>query len=375
MDASLPPAQASSRQRAARVVAGTALALLGAWVLHRFLGALAWGLMIAIATWPLYVRFSDRSTARRREWAALFFTLLVALLLVAPFVYLVFEAIREAQIFAHWLAEGHRQGMEAPPWMTQLPYAGKWLGQRWNDVIVAPDGLAQLLGRIDSKSLAGRTWTFGGHLVHRLMILGFALVTLFFLYRDGAALGREALAVAHRVLGDAGERYADHVFAAVRATVNGLVLVGIGEGVLLGVAYELAGVPHAALLGALTGLLAMIPFAAPLVFGAVALALFAAGNTGAALAIFGFGAAVIFVADHFVRPALIGGAAKLPFLWVLLGILGGLETFGLLGLFLGPAVMAALVAVWRDCVAESMSERSTQAPVLTEAGARPAPNP
>ena len=58
--------------------------------------------------------------------------------------------------------------------------------------------------------------------------------------------------------------------------------------------------------------------------------------------------AVIFVADHAVRPALIGGATKLPFLWVLLGILGGVETFGLLGLFLGPAVMAALILLWRQ---------------------------
>jgi len=57
---------------------------------------------------------------------------------------------------------------------------------------------------------------------------------------------------------------------------------------------------------------------------------------------------VVFVADHFIRPVLIGGAIRLPFLWVLLGILGGLETFGILGLFLGPAIMAALISLWRE---------------------------
>ncbi len=68
----------------------------------------------------------------------------------------------------------------------------------------------------------------------------------------------------------------------------------------------------------------------------------------AAIIVFAFGMTVAFAADHFVRPVLIGGATKLPFLWVLLGILGGVEAWGLLGLFLGPAIMAALILLWRD---------------------------
>jgi predicted PurR-regulated permease PerM len=135
---------------------------------------------------------------------------------------------------------------------------------------------------------------------------------------------------------------------AVLGTVNGLVLVGLGEGVLLGIAYILAGLPHPVTIAVVTGILAVIPFGAPVVFGAAALYLAAAGSTTAAAAVFGFGVAVVFVADHFVRPVLIGGAVRLPFLWVLLGILGGLETFGILGLFLGPAVMAALISLWRE---------------------------
>ena len=135
---------------------------------------------------------------------------------------------------------------------------------------------------------------------------------------------------------------------AVLGTVNGLVLVGLGEGVLLGIAYILAGLPHPVTIAVLTGILAVIPFGAPVVFGAAALYLAASGSAAAAVAVLGFGLAVVFVADHFVRPVLIGGAVRLPFLWVLLGILGGLETFGILGLFLGPAVMAALISLWRE---------------------------
>ena len=135
---------------------------------------------------------------------------------------------------------------------------------------------------------------------------------------------------------------------AVLATVNGLVLVGLGEGALLGVAYIAAGLPHPVSIAALTGVLAVIPFGAPVAFGAAALYLAAAGSAVAGAAVFCFGLVVVFVADHFIRPVIIGGAARLPFLWVLLGILGGLESFGIIGLFLGPAIMAALISVWRD---------------------------
>lgn len=77
----------------------------------------------------------------------------------------------------------------------------------------------------------------------------------------------------------------------------------------------------------------------------------AQGATAAAVTVFAFGFAVVFVADHAIRPVLIGGATRLPFLWVLLGILGGVETWGLLGLFLGPAIMAALILLWREWTA------------------------
>ena len=114
--------------------------------------------------------------------------------------------------------------------------------------------------------------------------------------------------------------------------------------------------PHPALFGALTGILAMIPFGAPLVLAVAALTLFVQGGIGFAIGLFAFGMIVVFVADHFVRPVLIGGATRLPFLWVLLGILGGLETFGLLGLFLGPAVMAALNSLWRDWTSDQAAD-------------------
>ena len=94
----------------------------------------------------------------------------------------------------------------------------------------------------------------------------------------------------------------------------------------------------------------MIPFAAKLIFGACALVLVAEGHMAAGGGLFAYGMILTLVADNYVRPALIGGAVKLPFIWTLLGIFGGMENFGLLGLFLGPTLMAVLMSIWRDWI-------------------------
>jgi predicted PurR-regulated permease PerM len=349
MDPELHPRARS--QRIGRLVVAALLVLLGLWILRDFLPALAWAAVFAIATWPLYRRVAARlpGDGWQSVLAPLLFTLLIGLVFVAPLALAAVEVGREGHGLLKSLAALQRTGLPVPPWLGRLPLAGTWAASWWQENLADPDGAADLLGRIDRGQLVEWTRTFGLQLLHRGTLFLFTLLTLFFLFRDGAQLKRELLAVADRAIGTRGERLALTVIAAVHGTVNGLVLVGLAEGVVLGATYAAAGVPHPAILGALTGVLAMIPFGAPVMFGAAALLLLAEGGGAlAAAVVLGVGFAVVFVADHFVRPALIGGAARLPFLWVLLGILGGLESFGLLGLFLGPAVMAALISLWRD---------------------------
>jgi predicted PurR-regulated permease PerM len=148
-------------------------------------------------------------------------------------------------------------------------------------------------------------------------------------------------------------RIGRNAVTAVRATVNGLVLVGFGEGIVLGFAYWAAGLQHPVLFACATGIFAAVPFGAPAAFVVASLLLLAQAKITAAVLVFLFGWLVVFVADHFLRPVLIGSAARIPFLWVLLGIFGGLETFGLVGVFLGPALISVVLAIWRDAVATS----------------------
>jgi predicted PurR-regulated permease PerM len=204
------------------------------------------------------------------------------------------------------------------------------------------------LSGADVRSLTEWGRIIGGQAARRVTTLLFALLIVFFMLRESDALLGQFQAVGRRLLGAPAQRLGIVAAAAVRGTVDGLLLVGIAEAILLGIAYALAGVPHPALLGLLTGILSAIPFASPLVFIGAALWLLMQSAMAAAIGVLAFGSIVVFVADHFARPVLIGGSTRLPFVWVLLGILGGVESFGLLGLFLGPALLAVLITLWRE---------------------------
>lgn len=362
---SLEPA-APAAQRLARIVATTALVLLGLWILHRFLPALAWATILAIALWPLYRRATAASSRRgHRVLLPLVATLLVGIVLIVPLLYAALALANESGSLIGYIAEVRHSGLPMPSWVPRFPAVGHTLAGWWQAHLSDPQTMQELLGRIYTRIPSASAREIGVEIAHRLIIFGFTLLTLFFLFRDGPALSLQLLRLSHRVLGPGGERVARHMIAAVHGTVTGLVLVGLAEGVLLGFAYALGGLPHAVSFAALTGILAVIPFGAPVAFCAAGLYLLSQGSTAAAAAIVGFGFLVVFVADHFVRPFLIGGAARLPFLWVLLGIVGGLATFGLLGLFLGPVVMAALISLWRDWTepgADAENRLSAEAP-------------
>jgi predicted PurR-regulated permease PerM len=344
-------------ERRALLVLTAVLGLLAAWLLRHFLAALAWASVLAIATWPLYSRFAGRFSGRGGLLAPFLFTLLIAILFVLPLAFLAIEVGREALVFVHWASAVQETGLMVPEWVARLPF-GAYLTAWWKANLSDPGAAAQLLGHVDKSVLIDWIRSLGVELLGRSTILIFTLLAVFFLYRDGATLGHHLVAMAKRAFGPEGEQLGARLVAVIRGTVDGLVLVGLAEGLLLGVAYGIVGLPHAALLGALTCVLAMIPFGAPIVFILGALFLLAQSEIAAAGALFGFGVAVTFVADHFVRPVLIGGTARLSFLWVLLGILGGVETFGVIGLFLGPAILATLVALWRYWVAASSNPSS-----------------
>lgn len=348
-DPPAPELESHRTQPIARTVLALALVFLGVWTLRDFLPALVWAGIFAIAVWPLYRRARDRfPPGRHNILLPAVFTLAVALIFLVPLAFAGVQLARDIHAALAWANEARHHGIPPPAWLARLPLGKGQATAWWNANLATPEGAADLLARVGNGEVLATTRHYGSQLVHRVVLFGFTLLTLFFLFRDGNTLIRQMRFASQRLFGPRGEHLGEQIVASVHGTVDGLVLVGLAEGAVLGVAYVALGVPHAVILGALTALAATIPFGAPLVFGVAALLLLVQGSVGGAVAICVLGMLVTFVADHFVRPVLIGGATQLPFLWVLLGILGGVASWGLLGLFLGPAIMAALLSVWRE---------------------------
>ena len=338
-----------TRQLAARLALSAALLCLGLYVLSNYVRALVWALVLAVALWPLFDRARARGASRARlEITAAAFTLLVGLVFLLPFFILTVEAARDASDVLAYARQAEQSGLAVPAFVAHLPYGADAVGAWWTANLAHPHWAAEIARRLDNTTARDVGRNLGTGAVHRTVLFGFCLLALFFLFRDGARLRDQCLTASEKLFGSRGERVARQMVASVHGTVNGLVLVGIGEGVVLGLVYVVAGVPHPLLLGAVTAVAATIPFAAAIAFCVAALLLLLGGSPVGAACVVVAGLVVTFTADHLVRPGLIGGSTKLPFLWVLLGILGGVESFGLLGLFIGPAIMAALVLLWRE---------------------------
>lgn len=319
------------------------------FIIHRFIPSIVWAGIIVIATYPLYKRWRALF-GQYHNTSALLFTIVLSLILLVPLSWLVSILVKELQLFINYLHSINRYGGQAPALLNQFPVINKELMSYWDTHIAQPGSLRHLLSDMHLSLTPASYYIqqIGKNLAHRGFQLGFTFLTLFFFYRDGDKLFQQINLIGEYCLGKRWFRYADRLPQALRGTVNGTILVGLGVGILMGFCYLLIGFPAPTLTGFITALAAMIPFLVPIVFAIVALVLLSAGSMVSAIIVIVWGTVVMFVADHFIKPVLIGGAIELPFLAVLFGILGGVETMGLLGLFVGPIIMVLFITLWQE---------------------------
>ncbi len=351
----VPPENVTIAQKTARYVLIGALVLVGAWMLRHFIAALCWAVVLAVATSSAYDRWLARFGGKRRDvWAALTFTAIIGVVLLVPLIYGGVIAGREAISIVRELAASAGKGpLPLPPWMEQIPWLSRWVRDFWAEYLGPSGGGGHMHA---SPVVIEWTRVVGLQVARRIVTLAFTLLALFFVYLNRDRLSLQVPKMFRRLFGSSVDRLLRRVVTAIRAAVDGIVLVAVGEGAVMCGVYALAHAPHPILSGVVTGIFACIPFAAPIVFGTVAVVLLVRGSIAAAIVVSVAGIVVLFIADHFVRPVIIGEGAKLPFLWALLGILGGVESFGLVGIFIGPALMAALVSIWRGWVEEMPAE-------------------
>lgn len=328
--------------------------LAAAWVFffHGFLAPALAALVVACASWPLYSRL--RSRVGGDSAAAAVAIAFVIVFLVTPVVFSAYYASGEARQWVAWVARSNKTGIAPPDWLAGLPLAGEAVSAWWSENLGHPGAVGETLGLFGGANLQGiyrMALSVGGSMFGFLLSVVFMLFILFFLYRNGDAMRDQLRSVGEGILPGRWDRYSAVIPATVRSTVNGMTLIAIGEGFVLGVAYWIAGVPTPVTFGVLTGVMAMVPGGAPLSFTLVSAWLALSGSPMAGALLFSWGTVELFAVDKTIRPKLVGGPIKLPFLPTFFGLVGGVKTLGFLGLFVGPVVMALAFAAWKEWTA------------------------
>jgi predicted PurR-regulated permease PerM len=334
----------------------------GVYFFYGFLVPVLAALVIGFASWPLYRRLRA-SLGGGDTWPATVALFLVLCFLIVPIVLAVIYAIKEVQVWAAWVVAANNIGAPVPGWIGELPIIGRSIAEQWTKYLSHPGGFGEVV-QVVSGSNIGNIYrgllVVGTSTFQAFLTLLFLLITLFFIYKDGDKIVAQLDRLGERVLPQRWERVSRIVPMTISSTVMGMTIIAIGEGVILGVAYWLADVPSPVTLGIITGVMALIPGGAPLSFTLVSAYLVAAGLPINGIALFVWGSTELFIVDKTLRPRLVGGPIKLPFLPTFFGLIGGVKTMGFLGLFLGPVLMALLVSIWREWVYQVQHEADEQ---------------
>jgi predicted PurR-regulated permease PerM len=332
------------------------LLLLAYMVLRWFIVPVVWAFILAYVTWPLYARLR-RVVGGNPTASAILMTLLLTAAFVLPLLWLIAllqaEFVLAYQALSGYLSDGPQR---LPDVIRQIPWIGERAQQVFDNIAGDPEMLRAEALRW-AQNWFGQLTELVGSVGRNAAKMALAVLTVLFVYRDGDRLLRQVRRVMQRFVGARAHGYLDAIGATTKAVLYGLVLTALAQGTLAGLGYWAAGIHAPALLGALTALVALIPFGTPFVWGSLGIWLLATGQTVAGVGLLLWGGLVVSWVDNLIRPLVISSASQIPFLLVMFGVLGGLAAFGLVGLFVGPVIMAVLMAVWREWLEE-------QAPAL-----------
>jgi predicted PurR-regulated permease PerM len=329
-------------------IAAIALLTIGClYVLQPFLAAILFAACVVISTWPLYLRLLVR-TGGRASLAAATMTLSLTLLVIVPLALVAWTLADDVGRFYDKLRIAVETGDVAPPgWIRSIPVVGESLANYIDGLVHSRDQMIELARRMLEPA---RKFLLGGGIV---LGAGVAQVSLaafvsFFLYRDGLAIVGALGVAMHRIMGEGASKVAHIVGQTVRGVMYGLLGTALAQALVAALGFAIAGVPAVPLLGVATFIMSLVPVGPPIIWGGAAIWLFNQGENGWGVFMIVWGLVLISGVDNVVKPMLISRGSSLPFLLVLLGVLGGVLAFGFVGLFIGPTLLAVGYSLMRD---------------------------
>jgi predicted PurR-regulated permease PerM len=327
------------------------LVILGFQVLEPFIVPIVWAAILGYVSWPAYQWVLGRCRGRTII-ASLIMTIAITAAVIVPLAWLIVimrvEVVRAYQALHTLLANG----TQLPPALLRLPWIGDQLTDLSARMAEDPHTLGTELHDWAERSFSGIALVLGG-VGKNVVKLFFAVLSLFFVYRDGQRFASQFARVLEQVLGPRVHNYLQAIGPTVKAVVYGLVLAAVAQGVLAGLGYWAAGVGAPVFLAILTIVCGLLPFVVPILWGSVGFWLIATGHMAAGIGLLVWGTLVVSWIDNIVRPFVISRETRIPFLLVMFGVIGGVAAFGLVGLFIGPVILAMLIAIWREWLLES----------------------
>ncbi|HWH47323.1 MAG TPA: AI-2E family transporter [Burkholderiales bacterium] len=308
-------------------------------VLFPVVTALLLAVILTFSTWPMYVRLR-RALGGRNTVAAGLMTAGATVFLLAPFVIVVSGLADNAAALMDAFRSVFDAGLpDMPTWVKTLPVVGEGIDTYWRSLVNDDSQLIEEMKNLiaPARELLLKT---GGFLVAGVLQLALSVLIAFFLYRDGDAAAAQVRGAASRVAGPYSRHLLDVAGKTVNSVVYGILGTALAQGLLAGIGFLIAGVPGATLLGLATFFFSVVPVGPPLIWGTATIWLYFHGSVGMAIFMGLWGLLVISLVDNFLKPIIISRGSHLPFILVFLGVLGGVLTFGFIGIFLGPTLLA-----------------------------------
>ena len=324
-------------------------------VLKYFIVPVLWAAIIAYITWPLY-HSVQKLCGPRPTLSATIMISMVVLVVGIPLTFAIFMLQHEGRNLLYELQRQVFSGhLDVPQFIRELPIIGKEVTRTLKEINTDPNSIVQnVSGWFQSHLNYGRLVL--SEISKNIFKLCFAVMSLFFFYRDGQTILNQVSKALEMVIGPRIHHYLDTISETTRAVVYGVGLTAIAQALLAGLSYFVAGVPNPMVLTIVTFIFALIPFGPPVAYSAVSLWLFSQGQTIEAIGVMVWGVCMVSTADNVIRPLVISGATQIPFLLIMFGVLGGLASFGMVGLFVGPVILAVLLAIWREWLHEQVNE-------------------
>ncbi len=308
-------------------------------VLRPFVSAILWAAVLCFATWPLHELFLKWLRGRRNLAAALM-TALLSLVLIAPFLVVGLTFTENVRSAMAWIGSQEQIPLPPPPtWVESIPLVGQRISASWSDLTAdTMSAIARLRPHFEQAGL----WLLRHSLdvaagVFQLIM---SVLIAFFFYRDGEGLVVRLREGVQRISGD----YAQHLMTVVKTTVRsvvyGVIGTGLAQGLVAGIGFALARVPSPMLLAVFTFFLSFVPVGPPILWIGASIWLFAKGKLGWGIFMAAYGLFAISGVDNVVKPIIISRGSKLPFVVMFIGVLGGVATFGFIGIFIGPTLLA-----------------------------------